>query len=127
MGDGSVYYADSGFWTAAHHRIPVLYVIANNGAYGIVADFFAKAGGTMKETGDYSGVALDGIDPVRIAEGFGVEGARVEEEAQAANAIRRGLEIVEVERRPYLLDVRLPIGLPPGGRPATPFRLADGL
>ena len=28
----------------------------------------------MKETGEYPGVVLDGIDPVKIAEGFGVEG-----------------------------------------------------
>ena len=27
VGDGSVYYADSGMWTAVHHRIPVLYVV----------------------------------------------------------------------------------------------------
>ena len=37
---GSVYYADSAFWSAAHHRIPVLYVIANNASYGIVASAF---------------------------------------------------------------------------------------
>ena len=126
VGDGSVYYADSGLWTAAHHRIPVLYVIVNNQAYGIVADFFGKADATMKQTGDYAGVVLDGIDPVRIAEGFGVEGMRVEEETQVADAIDRGLQIVEDERRPYLLDVRLPLGLPQGGRAAAPFRLADG-
>ena len=126
VGDGSVYYADSGLWTAAHHRIPVLYVIVNNQAYGIVADFFGKADATMKQTGDYAGVVLDGIDPMRIAEGFGVEGMRVEEETQVADAIDRGLQIVEDERRPYLLDVRLPLGLPQGGRAAAPFRLADG-
>ena len=123
VGDGSMYYADSGLWTAVHHGIPVLYVIANNGAYGIVADFFGEAGGNMKSTGEYAGVALDGIDPVSIAEGFGVEAVRVEDEAQVGDAIARGLDTVEGEKRPYLLDVRMPIGLPYGGQPAAPFRL----
>jgi thiamine pyrophosphate-dependent acetolactate synthase large subunit-like protein len=100
-------------------------VIANNEAYGIVAGQFGNVGGKMKETGEYEGVALDGIDPVSIAEGFGVEGIRVAEEALVGDAIARGLDTVEREKRPYLLDVRLPVGLPQGGRAAAPFRLAD--
>lgn len=123
VGDGSVYYADSGLWSAAHHGIPVLYVVPNNQAYGIVASFFGGTGGKMKETGEYAGVALRGIDPVKIADGFGVEGARVEDEASIGEAISRGLDIVDREKRPYLLDVRLPLGLPQGGRAAAPFRL----
>ena len=125
VGDGSMYYADSGLWTAVHHGIPVLYVIANNGTYGVVARNFWNASGKMKETGEYAGVVLDGIDPVTIAEGFGVEGVHVEEEAQVGDAIARGLETVGRENRPYLLDVRLPTGLPQGGRAAVPFRMAD--
>ena len=42
VGDGSLYYAESGLWTAVHHNIPVLFVITNNAAYGIVAGFFDK-------------------------------------------------------------------------------------
>ena len=123
VGDGSMYYADSGLWTAAHHGIPVLYLIANNGAYGIVAWAFGQAGGVMHETEEYAGVRLDGIDPVMISTGFGVEAVRVDQEAQIGDAIDRGLEIVEREKRPYLLDVRLPIGLPEGGQAAAPFRM----
>ena len=125
VGDGSLYYADSGLWTAAHHRIPVLFVIANNQSYGIVAGAFGRADGAMKETGEYAGVVLDGIDPVKIAEGFGVEAMRVEDEALLAAAIERGLDVVEREGRPLLLDVRLPLGLPAGGHAAAPFRLTD--
>ena len=123
VGDGSMYYADSGLWTAAHHGIPVLYLIANNGAYGIVAGAFAGAGGTMHETGEYAGVRLDGIDPVSISTGFGVEAVRVDDETQIGEAIDSALDIVETENRPYLLDVRLPIGLPEGGRAAAPFKM----
>ncbi|MEE8363808.1 MAG: thiamine pyrophosphate-binding protein [Dehalococcoidia bacterium] len=125
VGDGSLYYTDSGLWTGAHHGIPVLYVIPNNAAYGIVATIFGAAGGQMRESGQYAGVALEGIDPVVIAGGFGVEGERVDDETQVGDAIARGLATVEREKRPYLLDVRLPSGLPHGGRPAAPFQLAD--
>ncbi|MEE8363988.1 MAG: hypothetical protein V3S18_07955, partial [Dehalococcoidia bacterium] len=60
-----------------------------------------------------------------IAGGFGVEGERVDDETQVGDAIARGLATVEREKRPYLLDVRLPSGLPHGGRPAAPFQLTD--
>ena len=124
VGDGSLYYADSGLWTAAHHRVPVLYVISNNGAYGIVADSFERGARTMSETGEYAGVVLGGIDPVKIAEAFGVEGLRVDDESRLEDAIAHGLRVNETEARPFLLDVRLPLGLPEGGREAAPFRLA---
>ena len=115
VGDGSLYYADSGLWTAVHHNIPVLYVITNNGAYGIVAGFFGQAGGRMSDTGKYGGVVLDGMDPVKIADAFGMEGERIEDEKNVKDAVSRGLDIVNRESRPYLLDFRLPLGLPEGG------------
>ncbi len=123
VGDGSVYYADSGMWTAVHHRIPVLYVVPNNGAYGIVANAFAGADANMKETGNYSGVVLDGMDPAKITEGFGVEASNVTNETTVAESIATGMDIVQRESRPYLLNVHLPLGLPAGGRKAAPYQL----
>lgn len=123
VGDGSVYYADSGMWTAVHHRIPVLYVVPNNQAYGIVANAFSGANANMHETGEYAGVVLDGMDPVKIAEGFGVEASHVTDEATVAQSISNGLDIVQREDRPYLLNVHLPLGLPAGGRKAAPYQL----
>ncbi len=124
VGDGSVYYADSALWTAAHHRIPVLYVIPNNGAYGIVAGAFGGAKGTMHETGNYAGVVLDGADIVKLSEAFGVEGIKVDSEDKIAGAVEHGLDTVEKEGRPLLLDVRMPLGIPEGGRAAQQFQLA---
>jgi benzoylformate decarboxylase len=125
VGDGSLYYADSALWSAAHHRVPLLYVIPNNRAYGIVAGAFERAGGTMKQTGSYAGVALENIDPVKISEGFGVEARNVNDEAGVGTAIAEGLDLVERERRPLLLNVHLPQGLPPGGHAAQPHRVGD--
>ena len=125
VGDGSLFYADSGLWTTVHHAIPVLYVIPNNQSYGIVANFFGLAEGAMKQAGEYAGVVLDGIDPLQIAAGFGVEGMRVQDESCVEEAIEHGLQVVEEEQRPFLLDVHLPLGLPAGGQAAAPFRLAS--
>ena len=126
VGDGSMFYADSGLWTAAHHGVPVLYIIPNNQSYGVVANLFSKTDGTtMQQTGEYAGVVLDGADPVKLAEGFGVDGMHVQDESHLPEAIAHGLEVVEGEGRPYLLNVHLPLGLTQGGRAATPFRLTD--
>jgi benzoylformate decarboxylase len=125
VGDGSLYYADSALWSAAHHRVPLLYVVPNNRAYGIVAGAFERAGGTMKQTGGYAGVALENIDPVKISEGFGVEARHVDDEAGVATAIAEGLDLVEREQRPLLLNVHVPQGLPPGGHATDPYRVGD--
>ena len=127
VGDGSMFYADAGLWTAAHHGVPVLYIISNNQSYGVVASSFGRANGVMKETGEYAGVVLDGIDPVKLAEGFGVDGMHVQDESRLAAAIDHGLNVVEGENRPFLLNVRLPLGVPEGGRAAAQFRLVDAV
>ena len=127
VGDGSLYYSDSALWTAASHGIPVLYIISNNGAYGIVAGAFAGADAEMKRTGEYRGVVLHNIDPVKLAEGFGVEGMDATDESKIAGAIEHGLKTVEEEKRPFLLNVHLPLGLPEGGRPEAPYNLKDDL
>ena len=127
VGDGSLYYSDSALWTAASHSIPVLYVISNNGAYGVVAGAFGRAEADMKRTGEYRGVVLDNIDPVKLAEGFGVEGMHATDESNIADAIEHGLKTVEEEKRPFLLNVHLPLGLPEGGRPGAPYSLKDDM
>ncbi len=125
VGDGSVYYSDSAFWTAAHHEIPVLYVIPNNGAYGIVAGAFAGAGGVMKDTGEYAGVVLDGVDIVQLAGAFGVEGRKITDESKIVAAVEESLDTVEREGRPLVLDVKLPLGIPAGGTAAKQFKVAS--
>ena len=127
VGDGSLYYSDHALWTAASHGVPVLYVISNNGAYGIVASSFANANANMRETGEYRGVVLDGIDPVKLAEGFGVEAMDATDEGSIGDAIEHGLGVVEREKRPFLLNVHLPLGLPEGGRPGEIYNMSAEL
>ncbi len=121
VGDGSLYYADSGLWTAVHHRIPVLYVITNNEAYGVVAGAFGRAGGEMKATGNYAGVVLTGMNPTKIAEAFGMEATDLTDESKIDETIADALQVVNSEGRPFLINAHLPMGLPEGGRPAGEY------
>ena len=123
IGDGSLYYAAMGLWTAVHHNINILYVIANNGAYGVVAGHFKNAGGVMNDTNEYSGIVLDKINPATIAKGFGLESETINQEALLPNAIKKGIEYTKNNNKPYLLNVILPIGLPENGKAAKPFQL----
>jgi benzoylformate decarboxylase len=41
IGDGSANYSITGLWTAAQHRIPVIFIILKNGVYGAL-EWFAK-------------------------------------------------------------------------------------
>ena len=77
----------------------------------------------MSDTGNYQGVVLDGIDPVKIAEAFGMEGERVDDEDKLNQTIEKALEIVMKQNRPYLLDIRLPLGLPEGGVADQQYRM----
>ena len=125
VGDGSLYYADSGLWTASHHNIPLLYVITNNGAYGIVANAFERAGGQMSDSGEYGGVVLDDINPLKIANSYGIDGERLDNEDKVKETIKRALDIVQNENRPYLLDVRMPLGLPSKGKAMKQFLMKE--
>ena len=80
----------------------------------------------MNRDQTYAGVVLDGINIVKIAESFGVEGIRVDDEALVGDAVSRGLDTVEREGRPLLLDVQLPLGLPQGGKAAAHFQFGKG-
>ncbi|SVC31115.1 uncharacterized protein METZ01_LOCUS283969, partial [marine metagenome] len=58
-----------------------------------------------------------------IAEAFGMEGERVDDEDKLNQTIEKALEIVMKQNRPYLLDIRLPLGLPEGGVADQQYRM----
>ena len=71
----------------------------------------------------YGGVVLDGIDPLKIANAFGMDGESIDDEDKVQEAVERGLKIVTEENRPYLLEFKLPIGLPEGGIADKQYRM----
>lgn len=108
--DGDLLYVVSGFYTAAHHRLPLLTVMCNNRTYGNDEehqDAVAKARGRPVEN-KVVGIRIDDPAPdfARIAQGFGIHAEGPIDSADAVGpALRRALRVVKDEGRPALVDV----------------------
>ncbi|MBI1736447.1 MAG: thiamine pyrophosphate-binding protein [Candidatus Rokubacteria bacterium] len=101
--DGAAMYSISALWTAAHHRIPVTYVMLNNAAYRILKLNMVEYLGTAARGRQF--VAMDLTDPDlrfdRMAEAMGVPGRRVERPEELAPALKEALR----HDGPSLVDV----------------------
>ena len=108
IGDGSVMYSASGFWTQARYGVPVLTVVCNNLNYQTVRNAYVRYGGKMRQADRYTGMYLGDpeIDFVKLAESQGVEGALVQDSSELRPALRRGIEATGAGT-PFLLDVRV--------------------
>ena len=108
IGDGSLMYSASGFWTMARYDVPVLTIVWNNRNYQTVRNGFARYGGRMAETGHYHGMHLGdpNIDYVALAGSQGVRGERVEASADLATALARGSQVTR-SGEPYLVEVMI--------------------
>jgi benzoylformate decarboxylase len=96
IGDGSANYSVTALWTAAQHKVPVVFVIMRNGTYGALRWF---AG--VLNAGDVPALDVPDIDFVAIATGYGLEAVRVETDDAFAAAFARALEA----GRPSLIEV----------------------
>jgi benzoylformate decarboxylase len=103
VGDGAALYTIQALWTAAHHKIPVTWVIANNRSYRILKlnmlDYLGEGAAGRRF------VEMDITDPPldfsQIAASFGVKGVRIEHADQIGDALREAQNSDE----PRLLDV----------------------
>ena len=107
--DGDLLYVASAFYTAAHHRLPLLTVTFNNRTYGNDEehqDAVAKARGRPVEN-KVVGIRIDDPPPdfAKIAQGFGVYAEGPIDDVDAVGpALRRAVRVVK-EGRPALVDV----------------------
>jgi benzoylformate decarboxylase len=104
MGDGSMHYAITALWTAAHYQIPVTIVVASNAEYGVVKQF-----GVWEKTPGVPGLDLPALDVVATAISYGVD-------AHEAHSIDEVIELVRAgiadRQRPTLINVRtIPVGV----------------
>jgi len=104
-GDGSALYTVQALWSAAHHKIPVVFLIVHNRTYRILKinmDRYRKEAGLGGER-PYPHMDLTDPDPdfVALAAGFGVAGERVDHPDQLGPALAKAF----ASGRPYLLDV----------------------
>jgi len=66
IGDGSTQYSVQAFWTAAQHKLPIVYVIMRNHEYSIL-----KAFARLEETPGVPALDLPGLDIASVARGYG--------------------------------------------------------
>jgi thiamine pyrophosphate-dependent acetolactate synthase large subunit-like protein len=106
IGDGSVMYSASGFWTQVRYGIPVLTVVWNNHNYQTVRHAYDSYKGKMHNSGHYAGMYLGdpNIDFVKLAESQGVKGERVTAGTDLEAALRRGISATR-DGKPYLVEV----------------------
>jgi thiamine pyrophosphate-dependent acetolactate synthase large subunit-like protein len=106
IGDGSVMYSASGFWTMVRYSIPVLVVVWNNYNYQSVRNAFMRYSGRMAETGHFHGMYLGDpeIDFVKLAESQKVRGEKVTEPGEIQAALKRGIQATK-NGDPYLVEI----------------------
>ena len=99
VGDGSAMYSIQALWTAAHMKLPVTYVIANNKGYRILKQRL------LAFHGNDNFIGMDFVEPeidfVGLARSMGVSAERITE----PDAVRPALDAALASNRPTLLDV----------------------
>jgi thiamine pyrophosphate-dependent acetolactate synthase large subunit-like protein len=96
-------------WTAAHHRIPLLYVLHNNRAYHqevmYLTAMAARHGRGIENAHIGTTLTDPNIDYATVARGFGVYGeGPITDPKELAPAIKRALAVVK-RGEPALIDV----------------------
>ena len=98
-GDGSSMYSIQSLWTAANHKLPLTFVIVNNGGYRIIKQRLLA----FHDDDHY--VGMDFIDPpvdfTGVAKSLGLEAIRVTDPGQLKSTLssafnRPGTKLIEV-------------------------------
>jgi benzoylformate decarboxylase len=96
IGEGSVQYAVSAFYTAAAYEVPLTVLVLRNSEYSILKWF-----ATFEQVEGAPGLDLPKLDTSEIAEGYGISSRRVEGAEELEGAMREAIaspkaELVEV-------------------------------
>ncbi len=90
IGDGSAMYGVQALWTAAHLKLPITYVIANNRSYRILKERLVS----MRSTDRFTGMDIRDpeIDFTALARSLGMPARRVTRPEDIVPALREALE-----------------------------------
>jgi benzoylformate decarboxylase len=109
VGDGSLLYYPHALWNAASLRLPVLFIVLNNGCYRVLKLIVERMGGPWGSSGDMPpGLTIGepAIDFVALAGSFGLDAERARTPAELRAALERGIGASV----PYLVDVQIEQG-----------------
>ena len=105
IGDGSAMYSITALWSAANQKLPVVFVICNNGGYRIIKQRLKKFHGNETYIGmDFKDPP---IDACALAKGFGMAAHRIEDPADFAPCFKAAL----AGKAPVLLEVMVEGGV----------------
>jgi benzoylformate decarboxylase len=104
VGDGSAMYSIQGLWTAAHEKLPITYVIANNRGYRIIKERLVA----MRKTDKFTGMDIrePDIDFLALGTSLGLKSTRVTDPHDIAPVLRAAF----ASGGPNLIDVRVADG-----------------
>jgi acetolactate synthase-1/2/3 large subunit len=108
-GDGDFMFVPSTLWTAAHHRIPMLYILQNNRAYHqeymYLQAMAARHGRGITNTEIGTTIKDPNVDYATVARGFGVYGeGPIVDPKDLGPALKRAVAMVKTGQ-PALVDV----------------------
>jgi acetolactate synthase-1/2/3 large subunit len=108
-GDGDLMFVPNTLWTAAHHRIPILYIVQNNRAYHqeymYLQAMAARHGRGIENTKIGTTITDPDVDYATVARGFGAHGeGPIVDPKDLAPAIKRAVAAVK-SGQPALVDV----------------------
>ena len=104
VGDGSAMYSIQALWTAAHRKLPITYVVANNRGYRIIKERLVS----FRKSDKFVGMDIRDpeLDFVSLAQSFGLSAHRVTDPQDITPALRAGF----ASGKPNLLDIRVADG-----------------
>ncbi len=105
IGDGSAMYTVQGLWTAAHEKLPLVFVIINNSSYRILKQRANAMRQFAAQTNRFVGMELTDprIDFLAVARGMGVEATRARTIPEVRDLLAAGLRA----DGPTLIDVEM--------------------
>lgn len=87
IGDGSFQYSVQAIWTAAQHKLPIIFVVMRNGEYSILKSF-----AVLEQTPGVPGLDLPGLDIASLAAGFGCRTVEVDTTEKLAGEFTAALD-----------------------------------
>ncbi len=110
VGDGSALFYPHTWWTTSKFDLPILYIIVNNHRYQTLINGleFVEASYAWTPSGQAEYLRITPppeLSFVQIAAGFGVRGRLVAKVSELADALAEAIDVVQRERKPYVLEV----------------------
>jgi benzoylformate decarboxylase len=101
LGDGCTLFGLQGLWSAARYRVPVTFLVMNNGEYRTLKETLDSWGSRATRVGEYQGLDLGELDFTKAAGFFGVAATRAGHTDDVIDAVAKSAQ----RDAPLLVDV----------------------